>query len=94
MIDVEQRTLRAFEQDALSLPPRRVEQFPRHIHVRQNLRCDAGQIGDQKVLGDLGLAQSAAQGVVVREMRSILGPSVSGDAKSCTRIARRPTLSS
>ena len=61
-------------------PCARVEQVPRHVHEGQDLGRDLGELRHQPCLGDLGLAQAAAQRVVMREQRSILRPSVAGCA--------------
>ncbi len=73
MVDVEQRALRAFEQDALAGPAGRVEQLPRDVDEGQDLRRDLGQLGDQLLLGELGLAEAAAQRVVMHEETVDLG---------------------
>ena len=74
VVDVEQRALRALEQDAL--PSRRARSsIPGHVHVGQDLGRDLGEFGEQLVFGDLGLAEASRQHVVVHRMRSTLGPS-------------------
>ena len=44
MIDIEQRTLRALEQNPLALAALAVEQRPHRIHVGQHARRDARQL--------------------------------------------------
>ena len=56
MVDVEQRPLRAFEQDALALATLGVEQRPHRVHVGQNLGRDLAQLIAQLVGGNLWLA--------------------------------------
>ena len=65
MIDVEQRPLRAFEQDALAGPPLAVEQRPHRIHEGKHFRRDRRQLAAQRVGADLGLAEPAAKRIVV-----------------------------
>ncbi len=61
VVDVEQRALRPFEQDALALPPLGVEQRPHRIHVRQHLRRDRRELAAKLIGADLRLAQAAPQ---------------------------------
>ena len=65
VIDVEQRALRALEQDALALPALGVEQRPHRIDIGQDLRRDLGELSAQLVGGNLGLAEAAAQRIVM-----------------------------
>ena len=67
MVDVEQRALRAFEQDALALAALLVEQRPDRIHVGQHLRRDRGELVVDRARRDLGHAEPAAQRVVMRQ---------------------------
>ena len=67
MVDIEQRALRALEQDALALPVGLVEQVPRHVHVRQNFRRDFGQLRDQRRLADFRLTETAPDRIVMHE---------------------------
>src|SRR5262245_56794359 len=73
VIDVEQSPLRALEQDALALPPLGVEQRPHRIDIRQDLRRDLRQLGAERIGGNLGLAQTFSQGIVVGEDALDLG---------------------
>ena len=67
MIDVEQRALRALEQNALAGAPRAIEQLEGRRHVWQHL----GRDGEELLLDRLGRrrreAHAAAQGIVMRE---------------------------
>ena len=74
MVDVEQRALRALEQDALAGLALAVEQVPGHIHERQDLGRDLRELAHQLLFGDLRLAKPAAQRVVVHEDAVDLGP--------------------
>ncbi len=73
MVDVEQRALRALEQDALARAALAVEQIPGHVHVGQDFGRDLGELGHQLGLGELRLAETAAQRVVVHEDAVDLG---------------------
>ena len=67
MVDVEQRALRALEQNALAGAALAVEQVPGHVDERQDLGRDLGKLAHQRLFGDLRLAEPAAQRVVVHE---------------------------
>src|SRR5262245_1842569 len=67
VIDVEQSPLRALEQDALALPSLGVEQRPHRVDVGEYLRRDLRQLGAAGIGGNLGLAQTLSQGVMVGE---------------------------
>jgi len=43
VIDIEQRSLGAFEKDSLSVAPFAVEQRPNRIHIGQDARRDCGK---------------------------------------------------
>ncbi len=73
MVDVEQRALRALEQDALAGAARDIEQVPGHVHEGQDFRRDLRELGEQRLLGELRLAEAAAQRVVVHEDAIDLG---------------------
>ena len=73
MVDIEQRALRAFEQDALADAPLAVEQRPDRIDVRQHLRRDGLQLIAKLVGADLRLAEPAAKRIVVGEDALDLG---------------------
>ena len=66
VVDVEQRALRALEQDALALAPLAVEQRPDRVDVRQHLAARSRASSAQSCVGgDLRLAEAAAQRIVV-----------------------------
>ena len=68
MVDVEQRALRAFEQNALALAAPFVEQRPDRVHVGQHLRRHGGQVRRSSVRGSNSAhAKTAAQRIVVRQ---------------------------
>ena len=67
MVDVEQRPLRALEQDALAGAAVLVEQPPHRVLERQHFRGDAGEFIIDRLGRDLGEAEAAPQGVVVGE---------------------------
>ena len=67
VVDIQKCALRTFEQDALVVPARLVEQVPRNIHVRQDFRRNIDQLGDELIFDDFGLAEATAQGIMVRE---------------------------
>ena len=67
VVDIQKCALRAFEQDALVVPARLVEQVPSHIHVRQDFRRNIDQLGDELIFNNFGLAEATAQGIMVRE---------------------------
>ena len=73
MIDVEQRPLRAFEQDALALAALGVEQRPHRVDIGQDLRRDLAELAAQLVGGNLRLAQAPAQRIVMAEDALDLG---------------------
>ena len=73
VVDVEQRALRALEQDALARAALAVEQRPHVVDVGQDLRRDLGELAHQRVLADLGHAEPAPQRVVVHEQAVDLG---------------------
>ena len=94
MVDVEQRALRALEQNAFSLAPPRIEQRPHHIHERQHFGGQRRKIVVNILAVDRLEVETAAQRVVMRKQTFDLGPSAGKSARSMNRIARRPTLSS
>ena len=65
MVDVEQRALRALEQDAPALAALVVEQRPHRIHERQHLGRDRGELVIHGARLDLAHAEAAAQRVVM-----------------------------
>ncbi len=65
VIDVEQRALRAFEQNTLTLAPLDVEQRPDRIHVRQNLRRDRGEILVDRRTVEFRKPEATAQRIVM-----------------------------
>ena len=68
MVDVEERPLRAFEQDALSRAPRLVEPPPRRADERQDLGRDLRQRRrSERGPSISGVADAAAQRVVMGE---------------------------
>ena len=73
MVDVEQRTLRAFEQDALALAALAVEQRPHRVHIGKHLRRKVGKVVIHRARIDLGHAEAAAQGVVMHQQALDLG---------------------
>ena len=96
MVDIEQRALGAFEQDAAAVAPAPVEQRPHRIHEGQDLGADLGELIVQLVSLEIsGFAQAPPQRVVVGQQPFDLGLAASCRfCRSMTRIARRPTLSS
>ena len=46
---------------------RLIQQVPGHVHIGQDLRRNLCQLGNQPIFGDLGLAQTAPQGVVMHQ---------------------------
>ena len=95
MVDVEQRALRALEQDALAGAALVVEDFPDAVHIGQDFIGDRGQLTQDGVMRDFGVAEPPTQRIVVRQQPcSTFRGSVSKSAKSITRTARRPSLSS
>ena len=73
VVDVEQRPLRALEQDALALAALGVEQRPHRVHIREDLRRDLAELIAEIVGGNLGLAQAPAQRIVMGEDALDLG---------------------
>ena len=67
MVDVEQRALRALEQNALALAPLGIEQPPHRFGVRQKLRRQRGQFLQDSRAVDLFQIEAAAQRVVMRQ---------------------------
>ncbi len=65
VVDVEQRALRAFEQDARALAALLVEQNPDRIHEGQDAIGDRGQLFHDRLVLDLGHAEAAAQRIVM-----------------------------
>ena len=96
VVDVEQRALRALEQDALALAALLVEQRPDRVHEGQHLRRDRGKlVVDRAAPSISSQPEAAAQRVVVRQQALDLARAASSrSARSIRRIARRPTLSS
>ena len=73
MVDIEQRALRALEQDALAGAPLRIEQRPDRVGEGQHLGGDRLELVEQLAAVDLGDAEPAAQRVVMREQPLDLG---------------------
>ena len=67
VVDVEQRALRALEQDAIAGTALLVEQRPHRVHIRQHLRRDGGQLVVDRARLDLAHAHAAPQRVVMRQ---------------------------
>ena len=67
MVDVEQRALRALEQDALALAALEVEQPPHRFGVGQQLRRQRGQLLQDCRAVDFLQIEAAAQRVVMRQ---------------------------
>ena len=67
MIDVEQRALRALEQDSLAFAPLDVEQPPYGFGIGQKLRCQHCQIPQDLFAVDLCQIEPAAQRIVMRQ---------------------------
>jgi hypothetical protein len=66
MIDVEQRALRALEQDARAPAPLVVEDFPDAVHIGQDLVGDRGQLTHDRLMRDFGMAEPSTQRIVMR----------------------------
>jgi len=73
VVDVEQRALRALEQNAFTLAPLGVEQRPYRIHIRQHLRRDRSEMLVDRGAIELGHAETAAQRIVMRQQAVDLG---------------------
>ena len=73
MVDVEQRALRALEQDAFALAPLGVKQRPHRIHVGQHLRRQRGEIIVNRGGRYFGESIAAAQRIVMRQQAVDLG---------------------
>ena len=73
MVDIEQRALRAFEQNALALTAFGVEQRPHRIHIRQHLRRQLGEIIVDRGGQNFSEAVAAAQCIVMRQQAVDLG---------------------
>ena len=67
MIDIEQRTLRAFEQNLFRVPPLLIQHAPCLLRVRQHLRRDFEQRVAQRHRVDLFQFEPAPQRIVVRQ---------------------------
>ncbi len=67
VVDVEQRALRALEQDAPALAPLFVEQRPHRVHVGQHLGRHRGELVVERARRDLVHAEPAAQRIVMRQ---------------------------
>jgi hypothetical protein len=67
VVDIEQRALRALEQDSLALAALGVEQRPHRIHVGQHLVGEARQMVVHTGGRNLGHAETAAHRIVVRQ---------------------------
>ena len=65
MVDVEQRALRALEQDAFAFAPLGVEQAPDRLGIRQHARRQLLEFPEQRVAVDLLKPHAAAERVVV-----------------------------
>src|SRR5262249_51520418 len=74
VVVVEQRALRAFEQDALALAALLVEQRPHRIDVRQDARRDALELLAPGAYADLFEPEPAPQRVVVGQEALDLAP--------------------
>ena len=95
MIDVEQRALRALEQDALAGAAMIVQHLPDPVHIGQ-VCLSATEVSSPSIglRINLALAEAAAQRIVMGKQPLDLGRQRVDSARSMTRIARRPTLSS
>ena len=67
MIDIEQRALRALEQNALALAALVVEQPPHRFGVRQKFRRQRGQFLQNSPAVDFFEIETAAQRIVMRQ---------------------------
>ena len=67
VVDVEQRALRALEQNALAFAAALVEQRPHRIHIGQHLWRHRGELVIDRVRRDLAHAEAAAQRIVMRQ---------------------------
>jgi hypothetical protein len=73
VIHVEKRALRAFEEDALAVAPRRIEKPPDTVDVWPNLRSNRREVGMDISQRNLGLAEAAPQRVVMKQETLDLG---------------------
>ena len=64
MIDIEQHALRAFEQDAFAGAAFVFQQFPDHVHERQDARRHAEQFISQRRRRNLGEPEPAYDAVI------------------------------
>src|SRR5437868_4886473 len=67
MINVEERALRALEQNALALAPLALKQGPDSVHERQDLRRNRRQVFVHGQILNLGQTMTAPQRIVVRK---------------------------
>ena len=67
MVDVEQRALRALEQDALAGAALVVEELPDAVHIGQDAVGHRGQFRHDRVMRHFGMAKPATQRIVVRQ---------------------------
>ena len=95
MVDIEQRALRALEQDALALAALEVEQPPHGLRRKAAASAPARQVPAECRPPSISSSLSPRRSALwCASSRSILCGSVSRSARSISRIARRPTLSS
>ena len=73
VVDVEHHPLRAFEQDALTRPPRLVEKLPYGVHVGEDTRGHLAKLLIERPRFHLRRAEAAADGVVMSEQPVDLG---------------------
>ena len=67
MVDVQHRSLRALEQDALAGPARGIETLPRDAGERQDLGRDGGELVEKRLLVRGRRGQAAQQCVVMHQ---------------------------
>ena len=67
MVDVEQRALRALEQNALAFAALEIEQPPHRFRIGQQLRRQRGELLQYSLAADFFQIEAAAQRVVVRQ---------------------------
>ena len=96
VVDVEQRALRAFEQDALALAPLAVEQRARPCRHKAAPSARSPASSRSSASAEIsGRPSPRRSGLWWVRRRSIFGLERSaGRRDPCTRMARRPTLSS
>ena len=96
VVDVEQRGLRAFEEDRVALRDLALHDDRGVADARPQPLAEPGQVADQRVPVDVRLArrESAADCLVVRRASSSFGAMAAGRSRSAMRRPRRPALSS